>query len=149
MDGWREFLVISILVVIDSGVFNSPCVCFFSCFYGLSAETLELRESLVDSGSQCHGGSKVESSGGGFLYHIALLLAVFWHHESLKVRGGEFMIYSSIGWILHGEHPLQVIHHLIQDIRYLIVGFRNLKIERIESTLMELVGLQNQSEGKS
>lgn len=59
------------------------------------------------------------------------------------------MIYSSIGWILHGEHPLQVIHHLIQDIRYLIVGFLNLKIERIESILMELVGLQNQSEGKS
>lgn len=57
------------------------------------------------------------------------------------------MIHSSIGWSLHGEHPLQVIHHLIQDIRYLIVGFRNLKIERIESILMELVGLQNQSEG--
>ncbi len=136
MDGWREFLVVSILVCNRQwGVFTAHAYALSGCFYGLLAEALELREFLVDSGGQCHGGSKVESSGGGFLYHITLLLAVFWHHQSLKVRGGEFMMHSSIGWILHGEHPLQVIHHLIQDIRYLIVGFRKLKIERIESIL--------------
>ena len=70
-----------------------------------------------------------------------MLMAVFWHHESLEVRSGELMIHPSIRRVLHRKHPFKIVHDFIEKIRNLVGGFRDIGMNAIEVILVELVGL--------
>ena len=71
--------------------------------------------------------------------NISLLVAVLWHHESLEVGRCKFMINAPVVWVLHGEHPLDVEHYLVEKVGSIIVALGDIHVEAVEVILVLLV----------
>ena len=103
---------------------------------------------FVDPRGLCHHGSEIVGCSHTLLYHISLLLTSCRHHKAFEVRGGQLMIHASIVRVLHGKHPLQVIHDLIQQVGCLVPTLRDIHLQRIVIDFVLLVAIEHNADGE-
>ena len=101
--------------------------------------------SFIYTCSLRHDSRKVVAGGHALLHHVALLVALNGHHHSLEVRRGQLVIDTAVVGILHGNHPFQVIHQLVQEVSRLVTLLRDVHLQGIEVSLVLLVGVEHQS----
>ena len=104
--------------------------------------------ALEDAGSLSHNGCKVERGGRALLYHVALLLAVRRHDEALEVGRGQLVVDTAVVGILHGEHPAQVVHHLVEHVGRLVLALRDVDAEAVVIATVLLVAAEHDADGE-
>ena len=92
-----------------------------------------------------HHSRKVKRGGDTLCHHIARLLAVSRHDKTLEVWSGQFVIHTPIVRILHGEQPLQIEHHLIQEVGCLVATFGDVCLQFIEIVALLFISSKHQS----
>ena len=59
------------------------------------------------------------------------------------------MIYTAVARILHGKQPLQLVHHLVKNVRRGVAILRNGDLLFLEERLVELIDREQLSYGES
>ena len=59
------------------------------------------------------------------------------------------MIYSAVGRVLHGHHPLQVIHNLVEEVRNAVSRLRNVQIHLVQTLLVQLISHKHSANSES
>ena len=147
-DSRLKLLVHFVLIIELARVLLRPFISRLRSLLCLLSEIRIVRILCIDTCCLRHHRSKVECGSRGFLHHIALLLAVGWHDETLEVRCRQLMINTTISRVLHGEHPLQIIHQFVQEVGRLVVALRDIHLDGIELRLVHLVGIKHDTNGK-
>ena len=123
-----EFPVHQHLPVENGGVLLRP---FVSTDSGLSSQSGEfgiVGIALEETRGLCHHSGEIEGSGHRFGHHIALLVAVLGHHETLEVGIGEFVVHTAVVGVLHREHPMQVVVHLVEEVGCAVPVLRDVEL---------------------
>ena len=144
VDGRLVGLVHLILLIVRIWMSQRPLVSTTGCLLCLRREQRIVGVTTHQSCRKGHNGRKVERGSDTLGHHIAELMTVGWTDKCLKIGGCELMIYTSVRGVLHGEHPAQVEHHLVQQVGRRVTAFWDMCVQPREIVFILLVGMKHE-----
>ena len=125
-----------------------PDVCLPCSSLSLRCKCHVVAVALQQTCALCHHSGKVVGGGHALGHYIAGLMAVCRLHEPFKVWSGELMIHAPVFGILHREQPLQVEHHLVEQVGSSIAALRNVCVQLVKIVFVLLIDSQHQTDGE-
>ena len=125
---WFEIPTQSSLIIQSIRIGFCPFVSTFGSCFGLEGEIGIITTAFHQPGTLGHDGGKIEGCRHTLRHHIARLLTFGGFDESFEIGSCQLVIYTTVFRVLHREEPLQIEHHLVEEVRSSILALGNVGV---------------------